>query len=139
MHGNVGAARKLRKDIKVQLERKKDVRPESNEFVQRAKNFVEILLPSKMLKPGLCVYDILSFSGSDARILSEDLLKLVDTIHLIIVYLYDNLTESDDTRKCSAELQVVLPRQDIDVGILFRNRKARTAVMRKDVENDDGN
>ena len=136
-NGNVKNHRKLRKNIKEQLERKMDVHP--NEFEQWAKNFIEIRLPSKILEPGLCIYDTPGFLRSDAPILRENLLKLVESIHPIIVHLYDNPTGSDDSRKCYNELKVALRNQDMDVDIFFLNTKADVAVMRKDAKNNNNN
>ena len=78
-----------------------------------------------------------AFLGQSAPILRENLLKLVDSIHPIIIYLYDNPTGSDDARKCYNDLKVAFRSEDMDVDIFFLNTKADVAVMRKDAKSDD--
>ncbi|CAM4969628.1 unnamed protein product [Rotaria socialis] len=127
----------LRKVVKEHVGRPEGIDQQSDEFSKWAKIFVEIRLPSDHLKPGLHVYDTPGFLGSDPRILRENLLTLVGSVHPTIVFLYDNPTGSDDSRKCYNELKVALCSEQMGVDIFFLNTKADVAIMRKDASNND--
>jgi hypothetical protein len=137
--GTIKARNKLRKEVKGELKRTKDVDPSSDEFVQWAKRFIEIRLPSKCLEPGLHVYDTPGFLGSDVSILRANLLALVHRVHPIIVFLYDNPAGSDDSRKCYNELKLALRSQDLGVDVFFLNTKVDVAVIRKDARSKNNN
>ncbi|CAM4897613.1 unnamed protein product [Rotaria socialis] len=127
----------LRKVVKEHVGRPEGIDQQSDEFSKWAKIFVEIRLPSDHLKPGLHVYDTPGFLGSDPQILRENLLTLVGSVHPTIVFLYDNPTGSDDSRKCYNELKVALCSEQMGVDIFFLNTKADVAIMRKDASNND--
>ncbi|CAF1391025.1 unnamed protein product [Adineta steineri] len=127
----------LRKVVREHVGRPEGMDPQSDEFAQWAKMFVEIRLPSENLKPGLHVYDTPGFLGSDPLILRENLLALVGSVLPTIVFLYDNPTGSDDSRKCYNELKVALRSERMGIDIFFLNTKADVAIIRKDASNND--
>ncbi|CAF0975446.1 unnamed protein product [Rotaria sordida] len=111
----------------------------SDEFKQWSKTFIEICIPSPILELGMHVYDTPGFLGSDAPILRENLLALVASVHPTLVFLYDNPTGSDDSRKCYEELKLALHSHSMGADIFFLNTKADVAVIRRDANNNDDN
>ena len=127
----------LRKLVKEHVGRPEGMNPKSDEFAQWAKIFVEIRLPSENLRPGLHVYDTPGFLGSDPPILRENLLALVGSVRPTLVFLYDNPTGSDDSRKCYNELKIALRSEQLGADIFFLNTKADVAIIRRDASNND--
>ncbi|CAF2713927.1 unnamed protein product [Rotaria sp. Silwood2] len=69
----------------------------SKEFVEWARKFVEIQLPSPTLKVGIDVYDTPGFLFHDAPILKENVHNLVKLTQPTIVYMYSNPMVTDET------------------------------------------
>ena len=131
---------KLRKLIRIHLLRPEDIPKESDRFTQWAKTFIEIRVPAPILELGLHVYDTPGFLGSDSPVLRDNLLELVSSVHPTLVFLYDNATVSDDSRKCYEKLKEALRSEILGVDIFFLNTKADVSVIRKNARNcDDSN
>ncbi|CAF0821831.1 unnamed protein product [Rotaria sordida] len=109
----------------------------SDEFKQCSKTFIEIRIPSPILELGIHVCDTPGFLGSDVPILRENLLALVASVHPTLVFLHDNPTGSDDSRKCYEELKLALHSHSMGADIFFLNTKADVAVIRRDANNND--
>ncbi|CAF1123974.1 unnamed protein product, partial [Didymodactylos carnosus] len=127
----------LRTLIKIHLRRPEGFDENSNEFVCWAKSLIEIRIPSPTLELGLHVYDTPGFLSSDASVLRENLLALLASVRPTLVFLYDNATVSDDSRKCDEQLKVARHSQLLGVDIFFLNMKPDVTVIRKNAINDD--
>ncbi|CAF3743551.1 unnamed protein product [Rotaria sp. Silwood1] len=71
-----------------------------DEFARWASQMIEIRVPSRVLQLGIDIYDSPGFLGEDPPILAENLLKLISSVRPSLIYLFDNPTVSDDSRKC---------------------------------------
>ncbi|CAF1592531.1 unnamed protein product, partial [Adineta ricciae] len=134
---NKSDVKALRKIVKEQLARPNDVGKHSDEFAKWARTFIEIRLPSTNLESGVHIYDTPGFLGSDPQVLRDNLLALVVSVRPTLVFLYDNSTGSDDTRKCYEQLKVALRSHIMGVDIFFLNTKVDVAVIQKDARQRD--
>jgi serine/threonine protein kinase len=127
----------LRKLIRGYLARPEGMDKISDAFEEWAKTFIEIRIPAPILELGLHIYDTPGFLGSDPPVLRDNLLDLVRRVHPTLVFLYDNATVPDDSRKCYEKLKEALHSQVWGVDIFFLNTKADVAVIRKNASNQD--
>jgi len=93
------------------------------EFSIWAKHFIEIHIPSSILKLGIDVYDTAGFRVRDAQILKDCLFDLVRLVHPTLVFLYDNPASTDETNDCFLALKETLKQLDSS-NIFFLNTKA---------------
>lgn len=110
----------------------------SEEFVIWAKHFIEIRIPSAILKLGIDVYDTAGFRIRDAQVLKDCLYDLVRLVHPTIVFLYDNPSGSDETNDCFLALKETLKHCD-STNIFFLNTKADIDQMAniEDIEDEE--
>jgi hypothetical protein len=105
------------------VRRPKEMDVNSKEFAIWAKHFIEIYIPSSILKLGIDVYDTAGFRVRDAQILKDCLFDLVRLVHPTLVFLYDNPSSSDETNDCFLALKDTLKQFDSS-NIFFLNTKA---------------
>ncbi|CAF3876527.1 unnamed protein product [Didymodactylos carnosus] len=127
----------LKEKVKEHLLRPIDCDEHSHEFEKWASFFVEIRLPSPILELGLELYDTPGFLASDAPVLRNNLLALIKAMRPSLLFLYDNPTVSDDTRKCFEQFKLTLSHHFRGTGIFFLNTKADVTTIRNDHEEDD--
>jgi hypothetical protein len=108
----------------------------SDEFAKWASHLIEIRIPSSFLQLGIDIYDTPGFLGKDPPILAKNLRKLVASLRPSLVYLYDNASVSDDSRKSFEQLKLALHHHVHDTSIFFLNTKADVLTIRKDAEDD---
>ena len=113
----------ISKALEKHVRRPKDMKVDSDEFAVWAKHFIEIRLPSPILKLGIDVYDTAGFRFRDAQILKTCLFDLVRLVHPTIVFLYDNPSSTDETNECFREVQRTLKGLD-PTNFFFLNTKA---------------
>ncbi|CAF1339963.1 unnamed protein product, partial [Rotaria sp. Silwood1] len=126
----------LKSVIKEHLARPEAIGVLSNEFTEWASHLIEIQIPSPILKLGVIVYDTPGFLLMDAPILVENLNALIRARHPSLLFLYDNATVSEDSRKCFDALRLSLEKIG-DVGIFFLNTKADVSTILRDAEIDE--
>ena len=108
----------------------------SDAFAKWASHLIEMRIPSSFLKLGIDIYDTPGFLGNDPPILAENLLKLVGSIRPSLIYLYDNPTVSDDSRKSFEQLQLALRCHCQGTAVFFLNTKADVLTIRNDTDDD---
>ncbi|CAF3679346.1 unnamed protein product [Rotaria sp. Silwood1] len=86
----------------------------SDEFARWASQMIEIRVPSRVLQLGIDIYDSPGFLGEDPPILAENLLKLISSVRPSLIYLFDNPTVSDDSRKYDI-LTILKDNEDGDI------------------------
>ncbi|CAF0832615.1 unnamed protein product [Didymodactylos carnosus] len=111
----------IKSAIRLFVTRPQDKSAESDEFASWAKHFVEIRIPSSILKLGINVYDTPGFLFSDAPVLKDNLRQLVKEISPTLIFMYVNASVDSDTQDCFLALKETLT--NIENTIFFLNTK----------------
>jgi hypothetical protein len=96
----------IRNEINIHLARPNNLSEE--DFNNWAKCFVEIQLPSPILKLGIDVYDTPGFLFYDKLVTKENLYQLVELIRPTLIFMFDNCVFPDDANECFLALTSTL-------------------------------
>ena len=91
------------------VQRPSEMNTRSSEFNEWAARFIEVQLPSEVLKSGMDVYDTPGFlSGKREEVLSDNLHALVTRIRPILLFLYENAAIDETERNCFLAMKEAL-------------------------------
>lgn len=119
-------SRALREFLAQFITRSKSMEPNSIEFSEWAKCFVQIGMPADILRCGIDLYDTPGFIFKDAPILKENMRELVGQIRPTILFMYENPSIDRETDECFMTLKNTLG--DLNTSnIFFLNTHVDTA------------
>ena len=119
----------IRDKLKEHLARPND--SDERNFAEWSKSFIEIGLPSPILRLRIDIYDTPGYlSNNRDEILNQNLYQLLKSVEPTLLFLYDNPAVSETDRKCFISLKEALGSLET-IPIFFLNTKADILVILK--------